>query len=77
MGFHKRYISNDDIYNLFHTHGIESIKKLYTADAFVSEIGIASDVTDMVISNKHTTELWNRVIEMIKKNINIKKINDC
>jgi len=77
MGFHKRYVSNKDIQELFRTHGVKNIKELYTADAFVSEVGIASDVADMVLSNKHTTELWDRVTEMIRKNINKKKINGC
>ena len=77
MGFHKRHISNEGIHKLFHTHGVKSIKELYTADAVVSEVGIASKVTDLILNNKHTTELWNRVTEMIEESINKKKINDC
>tara|TARA_R110000765_G_scaffold10816_1_gene33208 strand:- start:292 stop:513 length:222 start_codon:yes stop_codon:yes gene_type:complete len=73
MGFHKRYISNEIIQELFHTHGIKSIKELYSADAFVSEVGIASDITDAVLSNKHTTESWDRVTEMIEESVNKKK----
>jgi hypothetical protein len=73
MGFHKRHISNMGIQELFHTHGIEAVRKLYTADAFVSEVGIASDVTDEVLSNKHIPESWDRVIEMIEENANKKK----
>ena len=73
MGFHKRYISNMSIQELFHTHGIKGIKGLYTADAFVSEVGIASDVTDVVLNNKHTTESWKHVTEMIEESVNKKK----
>jgi len=62
-----------NIIGLFHTHGVEGIERLYNADAFVSEVGLASDVTDMVLSNKHTTKLWERVTEKIEEYINKKK----
>ena len=58
---------------LFHTHGIKGIKELYSADAFVSEVGIASAVTDAALNNKHTTESWDRVSEMIEEIANKKK----
>tara|TARA_R100000152_G_C6640797_1_gene85438 strand:+ start:106 stop:318 length:213 start_codon:yes stop_codon:yes gene_type:complete len=69
MGFHKRWIDNEKIITLYQTHGIDGVKKLFTADAFVSEIGLASDVVDMVLSNKHDIKLWNSVTEMIKKHV--------
>lgn len=65
------------IQELFHTHGIKGIKELYSADAFVSEVGIASDVADVVLNNKHTPESWKHVTEMIEESVNKKKINDC
>jgi len=69
MGFHKRWIDNKQIISLYHTRGIEGIKELFTADAFVSEDGLASSVVDKVLNNKHTPKLWISVAEMMEKYI--------
>ena len=67
---------NKDIIEVYQTHGIDSIKNIFTADAYVSEDGIASDVTDIVLDSKQGPELWSCVSEMMEKYIKEnKKIN--
>ncbi len=79
MGFHKRWVMTDTMIEKYQTHGIDSIKNIFTADAYVSDDSLASDVINEVLSSKQDDKLWSRVSEMIEKYIkdgkktNIKK----
>ena len=50
MGFNKRYISNDQVIDIFRSQGIEGVEKWYThkVDALITESGLASDIHDMI-----------------------------
>ncbi len=79
MGFHKRWVMTDTIIEKYQTHGIDSIKNIFTADAYVSDDSLASEVISEVLDSKQDDKLWQRVSEMIEKFIkdnnktNIKK----
>ena len=79
MGFHKRWVMTDTMIEKYQTHGIDSIKNIFTADAYVSDDSLASDVVSEVLESKRDDKLWSRVSEMIEKYIkdskktNIKK----
>jgi hypothetical protein len=47
MGFHKRYISNEQVIRLFNDGGVQRIIQWYTrgADAVITETGLASKVS--------------------------------
>ena len=76
MGFHRRWVMTDTMIENYQTHGIDSIKKIFTADAYVSDDSIAGKVVALVLDSKQDDELWSRVSEMIEKYIkDSKKIN--
>ena len=79
MGFHRRWVMTDTMIENYQTHGIDSIKNIFTADAYVSDDSLASEVVNEVLDSKRDDKLWLRVSEMIEKYIkdskksNIKK----
>ncbi len=79
MGFHRRWVMTDTMIEKYQTHGIDSIKNIFTADAYVSDDGLASEVVNEVLVSKRDDKLWMRVSGMIEKYIksdkktNIKK----
>ena len=83
MGFHKRYISNEQVIEIYTTSGIEGIKDWYTkgADALIVETGIASEIDDILSDNYDpiigfTEELkWNTIDDMISHETTRKKVN--
>ncbi len=76
MGFHRRWVMTDTIIEKYQTHGIDSIKNIFTADAYVSDDSIAGQIVGLVLDSKRDDELWIRVSEMIEKYIKEnKKIN--
>jgi hypothetical protein len=50
MGFHKRYISNEQVIRLFNDGGVQRIIQWYTrgADAVITETGLASKVSTIL-----------------------------
>jgi len=46
MGFHKRYIDNEQVVRLFNSGGTENIRRWYLGkvDALITETGLASSV---------------------------------
>ncbi len=67
MGFHRRYINNEQVIEVFKASGINGIKSLYTrgVDGLILEGGtggIASEI-DMILSSKNLTieEKWKHV----------------
>ncbi len=79
MGFHRRWVMTDTMIENYQTHGIDSIKNIFTADAYVSDDSLASEVINEVLNSKRDDKLWARVSEMVEKYIkdnkksNIKK----
>ena len=73
MGFHKRYIGNDQVKEIYQNSGIEGVQAHYTigADALVLETGIASEIDDILSLACGITiqDKWNTISEMIKEEI--------
>ena len=63
MGFHKRYINNDQIIEMYAKEGMQKVYDWYTkgVDAVITETGLASDVYDLI----GTEDDWNKMSEMI------------
>ena len=69
MGFHRRWVMSDTMVENYQTHGIDSIKNIFTADAYVSDDSIAGQVVELVLNSKQSPKLWSRVSEMVEKYI--------
>ena len=67
MGFHKRYINNDQIIEMYAREGMQKVYDWYTkgADALITETGLASDVCDLI----GTKDDWNKISEMISAKV--------
>ena len=65
MGFHKRYIDNDQIIEMYAREGMQKVYDWYTkgVDAVITETGLASDVYDLI----GTEDDWNKMSEMISQ----------
>lgn len=50
MGFHKRYIGNEQVLRLYEDGGIEKLREWYTrgVDALITETGLASRVGHVI-----------------------------
>ena len=50
MGFHKRYIDNEQVLRIYEDGGIQKIRDWYTkgADALITETGLASQVGNVI-----------------------------
>ena len=70
MGFHKRYIDNDQVLNMYEREGMQKVYDWYTkgADAGITETGLASDVQDLIDKRND----WNEISMFISKQL-IKK----
>ena len=70
MGFHKRYIDNDQVLNMYEREGMQKVYDWYTkgADAVITETGLASDVQDLIDKRND----WNEISIFISKQL-IKK----
>ena len=69
MGFHRRWVMSDTMIENYQTHGIDSIKNIFTADSYVSDDDIAGQVVELVLNSKQSPRLWLRVSEMVEKYI--------
>ena len=73
MGFHKRYISDEQVIEIYKTSGIEGVKDWYTkgADALILETGLASEIDDILSDNYdpildlNETIKWETISDMI------------
>lgn len=67
MGFHRRHIDNNQVITLFREGGVDRVKDWYTrgADALVTEIGLASNITDIIDRKMDETAKWNLIADMI------------
>ena len=50
MGFHKKYISNEQVVQLFSNGGVDNIREWYLgkADALMTESGLASSISSIL-----------------------------
>ena len=69
MGFHRRHIDNNQVITLYREGGIDRVRDWYAkgADALVLEIGIASEIEDLLSLPLPITEndKWNTISEMV------------
>jgi len=67
MGFHRRHISNDQVIKIYRTQGCQAVIDWYnSSDALVTEIGLASLVTELIdIVGIDDTAKWNMISEEI------------
>jgi hypothetical protein len=67
MGFHKRYITNDQIIEMYSREGMQRVYDWYTkgVDALITETGLASDVADLIGKKDD----WNKISEMISDKV--------
>ena len=74
MGFHKRYINNDQIIDMYRSKGNQAVIDWYTngVDAIITETGLSSDVLDLLNRKINNVDKWNMVSELIS-NESIKK----
>ena len=66
MGFHKRYIDNNQVLEIYRNKGIEGVCDWYTkgVDALITETGLASDISDLVNRNMDNEARWNTAADM-------------
>jgi len=75
MGFHKRYIDDDQIIDIYRTQGNQAVMDWYTrgVDAIITSGDLSGNVEEVIYSNKLTDEeKWNEV-SMIISMASIKK----
>ena len=65
MGFHKRYISDDQVIEMYRQRGMQAVYDWYTkgVDALVTETGLSSDVSELIGKDND----WNRMSDMISE----------
>jgi hypothetical protein len=67
MGFHKRWLSEEKLRGLYRNGGIESLKLILRADAFILEDDFSSKFLDIFNDYKEEEELQ----EKIKQHFNV------
>ena len=67
MGFHKRYITNDQIIEMYSREGMQRVYDWYTkgVDALITESGLASDVADLIGKKDD----WKKMSELISNKV--------
>ena len=64
MGFHKRRITKEGIVRAYNENSIEGIKRLFSADALIVEMGIDTDTIIEYLMNDDETNLEKMVKEI-------------
>tara|TARA_B100001094_G_scaffold6164_1_gene5463 strand:+ start:6227 stop:6454 length:228 start_codon:yes stop_codon:yes gene_type:complete len=59
LGFHKRYINNNQVIEMYKAYGIQKVCEWYTkgCDAVITEDGLATDINDLIITLKEKENL--------------------
>ena len=57
MGFNKRRITKENIVSIYTDQGIEGLKKYFTADALIVEMGIDTDTIIEYLTNDDVSKL--------------------
>ena len=71
MGFHKRYIDNQQVIRLFNEGGSDRVIKWYTGkvDSLILETGLASDLNKILSDGEWTTFGQAKIAEEVTKRI--------
>tara|TARA_R110000796_G_scaffold172641_2_gene289613 strand:- start:1284 stop:1520 length:237 start_codon:yes stop_codon:yes gene_type:complete len=74
MGFHKRWLMNDSLIDMYRDRGINAVAEWVDgSDALIAEDGLATRVIDLLHEEQfNSCEIWNKVSELIS-NASIKK----
>lgn len=64
MGFHKRRITKEGIIRAYNDNGIEGMKRLFSADALIVEMGIDTDKIIDYLTENNEQGLLNIVLEL-------------
>ena len=69
MGFHKRWLMNDSLIDMYRNKGINAIAEWVDgADALMAEEGLSSEVVDLLYEEKfNSTEIWNKISKLISE----------
>jgi len=76
MGFHKRYINDDQVIDLYKSQGNQAVIDLYTkgVDAVITSGDLSEHILDILnIGLLTETDKWNKISELISK-ARIKKL---
>ena len=66
MGFHKRYISDNQLIDLYNEHGAPAIKKLYTEDMVVNTGDLGFHIQDILSIGLLTdSDKWNKISHLL------------
>ena len=68
MGFHKRYIDDEQVIDIYTKNGCQAVIDWYTkgADAIIASGDLASEVNDLLnILPYDKSRAWNRISETI------------
>ena len=67
MGFHKRWLMNDSLIDMYRDKGINAVAEWVDgADALMAEDGLASQVVDILHEEQfRPTETWNKISKLI------------
>jgi hypothetical protein len=67
MGFHKRWLMNETLIDMYRNRGINAVAEWVDgADALMAEEGLASQVVDILHEEKfRPTETWNKISKLI------------
>ena len=75
MGFHKRYIDDEQVIRLYRTQGNQAVIDWFTkgVDAVILSGDLSEQISDILDTNLLTAnQRWNRISELIS-NASIKK----
>jgi len=75
MGFHKRYINDDQVIEIYRTEGNQAVIDLYTkgVDAIITSGDLSEHINDILYIPLLTdNDKWNTISELIS-NASIKK----
>ena len=76
MSFHKRYIDNEQVVQLFNDGGTENIRRWYIGkvDALITETGLASSVSTILTDSEITKVQQDAaIIRLLQKHTSV----DC
>lgn len=71
MGFHRRYIDNQQVIRLFNEGGAERVISWYTGkvDSLILETGLSSDIHKILNDNEWTVFGQTKIAEEITKRV--------
>ncbi len=67
MGFHKRWLMNDSLIDMYRNKGINAVAEWVNgADALMAEEGLATNIVDLLYEEKfNSVEIWNKISVLI------------